>query len=68
MTIREFFDSGFIVDGEVVVKEYNPVIGTLVVLGFKGYGIREEVKDRKITYIYSKNDMLNIEVEKGSKK
>lgn len=64
MTIREFFNNDFTVDGDVVIKHFNQKENTYDILGFRYYELSEEEKDYEISYIYANHEHgLNIEVK-----
>lgn len=73
MTVREFFNNDFTVDGDVVIKHFNQKDNTYDInqkdntydiLGFRFYELSEKEKDYEITYIYANQEHgLNIEVK-----
>lgn len=63
MTVREFFNNDFTVDGDVIIKHYNEADNTYDVLGYRYYELEDDERDYEISYIYANADGLNIEVE-----
>lgn len=61
MTIREFCNNDFTIDGDVVIKLFKEQSGTYEILGYRYYELEEKEKDYIITYIYCKDNELVIE-------
>ena len=53
MTIREFFNGDFSVDGDYVIKHYDESTDKYDILGYRIYELDDEEKDYEITYIYA---------------
>lgn len=64
MTVREFFNNDFTVDGDVIIKHCNSeTVNTYNVLGYRYYELEDDERDYEISYIYANADGLNIEVK-----
>lgn len=63
MTVREFFNNEFTVDGDVIIKHcISEADNTYDILGYRYYELEDYELDYEIQYIYSNEDGLNIEV------